>query len=305
MNVTRAWERFWFADIPPTSYAVLRIVFGLVGLFNLLSYTPVSAYWPIESIAPLPGGGVGLRGWLQESGLGTLAGYAYFVTLLCGFIALTAGFKTRLAVLTCFVGTIGQKWWNHLPLTSSVDVIAMVLFSLLFVDAGAVLSVDAVRRRSDAPSIVDAAPIWPLRLVRTHVAFLYLNAGLWKLFGSAWREGTALHYALSHNIFHRFPTPAPPEAGWLLIAGTYLTLFWETAFPLLILSRYTRTAALLIGIGVHLGIWLTMEVGSFSVVTLATYVAFLDPHRLPARLVSLRARFHRQAPVSSSSTAAQ
>jgi hypothetical protein len=278
MTLARAWERFWFEEVPPGAYAALRIVFGVVGVVNLIGYTPVGEYWPIDSIAPIPGGGAGVRSWIAAHGLGTIAGETYFWVLLLAFLALTVGLWTRAAVLACFVGTIGQKSWNHLPLTSSVEVITVVLFCLLFVDSGAVCSFDSRRRRVHGP--LPRPPIWPMRLIQFQVALLYLNAGLWKLSSPLWRDGTALHYAMSHNIFHRFPFAIPAGLDPVLTVATYITLAWEITFAFLVWHRWTRRIALVSGILVHLGIFMGMEVGSFSWVTLATYVAFVDPKSL-------------------------
>jgi hypothetical protein len=76
----------------------------------------------------------------------------------------------------------------------------------------------------------------------------------------------------------------PASLDWTFTLLTYLTLLWEIAFPFLLWNRTTRAAALLTGIGMHLGIWATMEVGPFSWVMLASYVAFLDPHKMPVVL---------------------
>ena len=94
---------------------------------------------------------------------------------------------------------------------------------------------------------------------------------------------------MSQNIFHRFPLAIPPGGEWALTLGTYLTVAWEISFAFMLFNRWTRAAALVAGVFVHIGIWAGMEVGSFSLVTLATYVAFLDPHALARRL----ARFTR------------
>jgi hypothetical protein len=298
--MTRVWERFWFTGIPPASYALLRLVFGALGLVHLLGLTPVSVFWPIDAIAPLPGGGVGLRALLQASGLGTAAGWAFFAGLFLAFSAMAAGYHSRLAVFAALAGSIAQKSWNSYPLTSGHEVLIVVLFYLLWTDCGAVLSVDAwrARRRAEAGSRGgDALPpggaeagapathaIWPLRLLRFHVALIYFNSGLWKLFGELWRDGTAVHYAVSHNIFRRFPFVVPPEAEWMLTLGTYVTLAWELAFPLLILHRWTRPVALIVGILVHLGIWSTIEVGAFSWLMIASYIAFLDPSATARRV---------------------
>jgi hypothetical protein len=174
-------------------------------------------------------------------------------------------------------------------------VITVVLFCLLFVDSGAVLSLDSwrARRRGVHPEVDTTSvmlAIWPLRLVRFQVGLLYLNAGLWKLFSPVWRDGTALHYALNHNIFHRFPYALPDSLGWLLTVGVYMTLAWEISFAFLLWFKWTRPVALVLGVLVHLGIWLGMEVGSFSWVTVATYVAFLDPDWVDQRIRGISSR---------------
>jgi uncharacterized membrane protein YphA (DoxX/SURF4 family) len=52
---------------------------------------------------------------------------------------------------------------------------------------------------------------------------------------------------------------------------TYVSVWWEALFPLLVLNRYTRPVALWFGILFHLGIWFTIEVGWFGFYTMAFY----------------------------------
>jgi uncharacterized membrane protein YphA (DoxX/SURF4 family) len=187
-------------------------------------------------------------------------------------------------VVAAFVAAVGMTYWNRLPLNGGHYVSAGLLFCLMWAGSGEVLSVDAwLRRRSgDGSAAPRAQPIWPLRLMRFQIAVIYLNSGLGKMYSPAWRDGSALHYVLQLNTFARFPQGLPPEWDWVATAGTYVTLIWEIAFPFLILHRLSRRLALLLGVLLHLGMALTMEVGLFSWVMLAGYIAFLDP-RLLAR----------------------
>jgi hypothetical protein len=292
-----AWERFWFRGIPPESYALLRIVFGVLGLVSLLAYVPVDMYWALDGIVPLPGGGFGFRSMLLDVGLGTAAGWLYFLGLAFAFVCMTLGIASRWAVAACLVGSVLQKSWNNLPLTSGHEVLIAALFYLVWADSGSTMSVDAWRAgRGAVPSgEVAAQPIWPLRLLRFQVALIYLNSGLWKFFGPLWRDGSAVHYAVSHNIFRRFPQALPVDLEWLLTLGTYGTLAWEIAFPFLILFRRTRAIALIVGLLVHGGIWATIEVGSFSWLIVATYIAFLDPDWV-ARTIRTRLAKNSKAP---------
>lgn len=275
-SVARTWDRLWFSRTSSQHYAVLRIAFGLAGLLYLVGFTPVSMYWPVNSVAPQPGGGIGLRAALQSAGYGTVAGWMLFVGLAAAFACMAAGVKSRWAVLACLLGTVAQKSWNVFPLTSAHDVLTATLFYLVWADTGATLSVDAWLARRRGTELAQTQYVWPLRLIRFQVALLYLNSGLWKLLAGAWQDGSAIYYATSQNIFHRFPWPIPEWADPILTAGAYATLLWEISFPVLVLNRRTRTLALVTGVLVHVGIWLSIEVGAFSLMILCTYLAFLD-----------------------------
>ena len=49
-------------------------------------------------------------------------------------------------------------------------------------------------------------------------------------------------------------------------------MVWEVSFALLVLNRWTRIVALLFGVGFHLGILATMELGYFVPYALCLYV---------------------------------
>ena len=109
------------------------------------------------------------------------------------------------------------------------------------------------------------------------------NSGISKLAYPVWRDGAAVHYAVNLNIFHRFPWPLPPSLDWATTIATYVTLVWEITFPVMMLSRVTRPFALLLGIALHAGMWSTLELGPFSFMMIASYLAFLDPVKFPQR----------------------
>jgi hypothetical protein len=107
-----------------------------------------------------------------------------------------------------------------------------------------------------------------------------------------------LHYVLNGATYRRTPWLLPAElfAGTVLL--TYFTLFWELTFPVLIWSRL-RPVVLWCGVALHVGMWVTMEVGVFSPTILAAYVAFLDPWQTDARVTGVRGvrGLFRRAPV--------
>ena len=294
-RLVRRWEQFWFAEVPSETIALLRIALGVAGFVNLVGFTPVNLYWAPDGLAPLPGGGLGFRSYLIASGLSGVIGWAYFGTLALAFICVTLGFQSNAVVLLAFLGSVLQVRWNPLPLTAGHAVLLSSLFALVWTDSGARLSVDHWRDNNSligksvqANAVESSQPIWPLRLIRFQLALIYFTSGLYKLFGSVWRDGSAVYYTTAHNIFGRIfhVHPVPLSLEWVLTAFTYGTIVWELSFPFLLLYRRTRKFAIISGIAMHLGIQMMMEVGPFTWMMLASYVAFLDP-KTTRRLLAL------------------
>jgi Vitamin K-dependent gamma-carboxylase. len=278
--IVRRWEHFWFRGIPPDLYAVLRILFAAYGFISLLGVSP-SLFWSLEGIVSISQSGLGIKERLLDLGMGAAAGYAFYAAVMLGFIGAAIGFRTAWSVPACFVLSVLQVFWNGLPLSSAHSIMTSMFFCLMWADCGAVWSIDAwLARLRDVSQPPPSSPIWPLRLMRFQVALIYLNSGLWKLFSDHWRDGSALHYVLNHNVFRRFPYEIPAAFDPVLTVLTYTTLLWELSFPFLLLRPATRRLALGIGVMLHLGIWATLEVGPFTWGMLATYVAFADPDKL-------------------------
>ena len=276
-NFPRVVIHSWSRDIPPYSYGVLRIALGLLGLLALIGLTPVDMYWPLDGITPLSGSDSGLRSWLYTNGWGTAAGWAFFVALTVAFTAMMVGVRSNLAVLCAFIGLVGQVHWNRLPLSSAHQVMVVLTFCLLWTDSGAVLSWDARRKRRSGPHPLMMQPAWPLQLMRFQIALIYGSSGLHKLSFPIWRDGSAVHWAINLNEFHRLPWVIPETAALAVAFLTWSTLAFELAFPLLVVFKRTRPLVLIAGVGLHLGLWATMELGPFSQVMVASYIAFLEP----------------------------
>jgi hypothetical protein len=283
-QMSKKWETFWFEDVPPDLYALLRIVFGFLGLICVLELTPVSMFWAIDGIAPIPGSGLGIRSFLMDHGLGGVAGWAYFLGSVLMFSLMTVGFMTRFVVWCSFIAAAFLWSWNHLPLSSAYQVLVSLLFCLVWADCSGEPSIDAlVRRRRGLEPVANAQPIWPLRLMRFQVCLIYFNSGISKFAYPVWRDGAAVHYSVDLNIFHRLPWPLPPSIDWVTTLATYVTLLWEITFPLMMFNRITKRIALAVGIALHLGMWSTLELGPFSFVMIGSYLAFLDPVKFSQR----------------------
>ena len=160
----------------------------------------------------------------------------------------------------CFLEAVLQAHWNPLPLSMAWQVEVCVLFALLFANSGGVLSVDSwLSSRRGLPSD-DSTPIWPLFVLRYQIALIYLSSGLWKLIGTSWRDGSALHYVLANQVSTFSRSGVTGDGRTRDDPDLNLILGWELAFPIMVLRPRARQVALISGIIIHLGIWATVEV---------------------------------------------
>ena len=279
------WERVWFATIPPHIYALLRIALGLVGCGTLFGLRDVSTFWFLDGLVPIDVGAVSLKRYFVAHGLGHAAGVVFYAATAASFVAMTIGLQTRLAVTAALFASLMQVTWNYLPLSGADAAMRVFLFCLVWADCGSVWSVDAwlAARRNVAglSTAPEPSSIAPLRLLRFQVALIYLNAGIWKIFNPYWRDGSAVHYVVQSNVYRRLPHGMPLAFDHVVSLLTYGTLAWELTFAFLLLFARTRRIALIVGILIHLGMLVTIEVGPFHFVMLASYLAFLEPDTVP------------------------
>jgi hypothetical protein len=284
-SVIQRWSQYWFQPVSSEVYAVLRVAFGLLCILDLLGATPISMFWDLDGLAPIPGGGAwGLRSWVAQSGFAPEASRVFFWGSLLAYSCMTLGIGGQASIVASFLANIWQAAWNVLPLSAAHQVLTVVLFCLIWADCRQALT----PRRFRAPASLPRQPVGPLRLLQYQVCLIYFGSGLSKFFNPLWRDGSAIYYALSNNVFQRFPVDVvPAPLLGVSVMATYGTLAFELGFPLLVAWRHTRSLTLLCGVALHLGVWATLEVGPFSWVMVATYLAFV-PDGLVATIDRLR-----------------
>jgi hypothetical protein len=206
---------------------------------------------------------------------------------LSGVPALHAAFALGLLITLAF--TLGL-WtrvvkWLLLPVLFSLDARAPALFTggelvlhlqalyAWFFPLGRVLSADdwlarRARRQTSAEDSPTAIRTFAYPLVLLQLSVIYLFNALAKD-GATWQDGTAVARALgASTLVSDFGAWAARLPDWVLRASTHGTLIIEGALPALLLSpwyrRYTHGLAAVLLVSLHGGIWLAMEVGSFS-----------------------------------------
>ena len=113
-------------------------------------------------------------------------------------------------------------------------------------------------------------------VIAAQVCFLYGCAGLYKVQGPRWGDGTALHYVLNIDLFRPWPELSQLVAGHhLLIAVVgYLTVLVQVAFPFVLFGRIKYPVLILL-LGMHVNIAVLMGLPLFSGAMIVADAAFL------------------------------
>jgi len=228
-----------------------------------------------------------------------LASRGVFSSLYVGaLVAFGLGYRTRLANLVVFVLN-GFLYWRGLETDSGAEVLAhLLLLWCLFLPMSRYWSLDGAL---DPAPRDRAYPALPLLAIRIQIASLYLFAALFKLAGTAWRDGSALGKVLSDNVYGGTAAGLilAERVPALLHGATYLVIAFQLAFPFLVYCPWrnapVRAAALAGAALMHLSFIVFLNVGGFPYLCCAMLVLLVPDAWFDRLLASRRARLARIA----------
>lgn len=298
---------------PVSLYAAsaLRIGYGLLYLVFLLREFPhrETIWGPDSPWTPkLARELFGQTGWASVLTLSD--NHAYFEICYTSAVVVSAlyalGWRTR-AMSVLFAVMVASFHARAILMTDGGDnLVLLMAIYLVFTACGRRWSLDArrVRLRSSGGGSPRRAPfldragakairrLHPLAAARENVTavlhncamlviagqlcVLYGSAGLYKVQGGTWGNGTALHYVLNLDLFQPWPALSHlVDAHAILIAVIgYLTVLVQVAFPFALFSRL-KYPVLVILLGMHAGIAVLMGLPLFSGAMIIADAAFL------------------------------
>jgi hypothetical protein len=132
-----------------------------------------------------------------------------------------------------------------------------------------------------SPSISLSAPSAAAFAAVSQIGLIYLLTAIAKD-GGTWRQGTALYYILhQEQLLHPLGLWLGGGPLWALKLLTRATYWLELAAAFLILlpfwQPWLRRAAIVGLVGLHTGIWLTMNIGEFSPAMMSAFSLLLLP----------------------------
>ncbi len=283
MTLLERWDAVWarlHAPVDPRVPAVLRIGLGAVVFFRLLLSLPDAAFWWGESgILPesmahaFNAPEVGSVFWLLPDHDLVTFGLIGLATVQAGL--LMVGWKSRFQAACVFVWLVSIQARNA-PLTDGGDATLRVFLACLaFMPLGAVWSVDAARGRGDDPETSGL----PVRLVRLQTVMVLLVAGLEKMRGETWLDGTAMSYVFLLDDFSgNLPVPDALRSS-LLVSQlmSWGALGFEMLVPIAVWFERTRRPAVAVSIGFHLALLWMMNIFWFEWIMILGWCAFWNP----------------------------
>jgi hypothetical protein len=243
----------------------------------------------------------------------------------------TIGLWTRVTSALAWMGAL--MYINRLQgqLFGMDTMTNLALFYLMIAPCGAALSVDRwlhVRRQrqSQGAAYVPKPPeplpsaCFATRLLQINFCLIYGAAGVSKLLGSTWWNGTAPNRFLLNYSFAPFDVDfyvlmlkylAAHRWLWEVVGslGVVFTLVLELGFPFLIWNRYTRWVMVCGVVLFHTQIALLMGLVMFSLMMMTLVLAFVPPQYVRQTLqgwgeVLQQLLFGRKSPVASAQPAA-
>jgi hypothetical protein len=306
--------RYWVGKLDLRPLALFRWGLGIFILYDLCDMLPDARTWfSDEGVLPLP---TLLTSWARSDRFSLLDAfnwlpltYAYFAFAFAVVICLIIGYRTRLMSVLTFLLIASIQERCPPMFDGSDDVIRLLSAWHMFCPSGNVWSVDALlAERRGKPLAREGCALF-IRLIQVQIAWIYLDTVIRKMKGSSWIAGDALHYGLHLNhVFGRTWAAALAEMPPVVMALSWFTLAMEWSYPFLTIlpsvtllrmastvlpgvdrardrlmpgaiavNKYGRLAAVLLAVGLHLGITFTINVGHFNYLMPTVQVIFLEP----------------------------
>lgn len=283
MSAWNRWVAFWMQEEPGTPLALFRLAVGATLTWNLLDMVTSGVVRPIWF--GVAHGGIGDR--LTDHWLIGLLGTspAAVVGLLTVTIAacalVTVGLGTRVAAFVALQGCLALFSLHPISGGGHDRLATNALWLLVLGPSDTTLSL-ACRLRtgrftSDAP-----ASAWTRRLAIVQLVLVYCVTGLQKMGPEwvPWGDRSAVYLSLLLPAFERFDNAWVAHVYPLTQVATVTTWLWEIGAPILLIWFWwrprvdLRSLYLAYGLAMHVTLWIFLDLGPFSAITLAFYPCF-------------------------------
>lgn len=299
MRLLLRLQAFLFSPISAQGFGLMRISWaGIVLLIFLAQWMDITHFYSEQGVLPFDYEKLVIRNVYRFTLLDFItdpaAVFALYLSFLLCLILTMLGPWPRLTMILSVVLMYSFNERNPLILGGGDTVLRLVGFLLCVAPTLRAFSLARLREqwqhwrtaRTYLPSLT--MPLWVYRLLLWQIIVLYTSSVWFKMLGTMWENGTAVTVALQLEPFIRWPHGVMAFVIFLAPFITLLTVAFEAVWVLLLFPRsFTRWLIgwefqphlkrwlLLAGVLFHGGIFLVMDVGSFSLAMLVAYTGLL------------------------------
>ncbi|SEW02563.1 HTTM domain-containing protein [Natrinema salifodinae] len=274
-RASHAVERRFAIDL--RALAAFRVAVGTLLLVDLLLRSRnLTAFYTDDGILPLE---ALFSDYSSVYSLHALSGEAWAQALLfcvagAFALALLVGYRTRLATIASWLLLVSLHIRNPMILNGGDVLLRMLLFWGIFLPLGERWSIDARRIDRDRATVSSVGTM----AILLQVALMYVTNAVHKTRSDAWLSGDAVVGIFQADQFTILLGNVLADYVGLLQAFTYVWMALILLSPLLIaLTGYRRALLASLFVGMHLGMFVTIQIGIFPLVSVAGLVLFTPP----------------------------
>ena len=306
-EVAEAWNRFWFTPRDPYALCVIRCLVGWMTFYTIL-------VWGIELEAFFAPHSFNSAAMIQDHFKNVEGPYAlsfwtwvpeqwmHEVHYLCLGITFCfmIGLFTRVSSILSLIILISYSYRARFANYGLDQIVTILTLYLCIGNSGEYLSIDRLikRYRIAKSKIRSGEGVWQIshgstktvatniatRLMQFHYCVIYMAAGLGKLFGESWWDGSAMWRGLAIAEYQTLDMTWLAYYPWFTEFLTHLTIAWEVSFSFLVWRPLTKNWMLLLGAGMHFGIGLMLGMWTFATCMMFGYLSFYEPEQVRAFL---------------------
>lgn len=264
------WNNFWFESFDEKRFRLFQIIF-LTTILILYGFRIMDFQFLFSNDGLLPFSALSDLPELLYTGLpveylvkNDIVGYGLYILFIL-LIALTL-FYRHIWLIALVIYILNIAFLRRNPMSVyGVDMVATFWFLYMaFVN---------IKTKSIMWHGINSVMY---RLIQLQLCIIYAYSGFDKVRGLSWWKGDAIWYALGNTQIASINFSFLAHTPSILTLLAVITVLWECYFPILIWIPQIKKYVIYIGVGLHLGIAVMMNLFEFSLVMLAAYPLFMD-----------------------------
>ncbi|WP_338815303.1 HTTM domain-containing protein [Bernardetia sp. Wsw4-3y2] len=282
-KIYNLFEKLYDKKIDPTGLALFRIFFGFILLGEVVQ---------IFNFKYLI--------FINQMTVGKIFIFDGLLWIWCfSLLFLVIGLFTRYVAIVSYVCCV-LIFGTSLIASYHADYIYIgVSFLLIFTSSSETLSVDSFIKaykskiKNQPVFISDISVLNYFSIVLVGIGFIYFDSIFHKLASVTWTTGLGVWKPASLPQFTFLDLNWLMNQKYIIVFLSYLTLFLEFIFIFIFWNKKARLPIFIVGLGLHIGIFITFPIPGFALTMIALYILLIPLHFIKKINTSYKAFLNR------------